>query len=173
MIGVLDFNNSSHNYPFKNSDRTLITFFWSSPDEYLWLPEKMWPTGGWLDQRAAILDLITAAKVSNLDADIVVRLHPNLAFKDRLDQEVARSIACIPEVTVIDFEDSTSSYDLLSASDIVFSCCSTVSIEACAYHKPSVLMGRVFLKTFPFNQDTQPDEIDRVFSLSTLRVNIY
>ena len=143
---VVAFKKSTENPDLQKTDRILISFFWSSADEYSWLPETMWPTGGWTEQRSAILDLVTACKIANLDAKIIVRLHPNLRYKHHLDQETARSISSLSNITVIDYDDSTSSYDLISASDIVFSCCSTISIEACAFKKPSVLMGRVFFE---------------------------
>jgi len=146
----------------KSSGNHIWSYFWSSEDEYIGLPQDIYPLRGWQDQRSAILDLLSVSYYMDSKVTLVVRLHPNLRYKADIDKFISTTLRNISNIVLIDSESSVSSYDLIRVSNIVFSCGSTISAEACYMGTPSVLMAsglyedlHPIIKVFSYKDLTQ------------------
>lgn len=123
-------------YPSKQKKR--FTFFSSSEDEYEGLDQYfkhfLFPS-----QRDAINYLVNYFKTVD-NAELVIRVHPNLAMRSSKDVEWWNSISG-HNVVLIRSESKVDSYSLLESSDVVLSYGSTMGVEAIYWGKPSILLG--------------------------------
>ena len=109
------------------------------------------------DELAAVSDLFTdpvypsqADAVEKIVADTLasgklihyyLRIHPNLAGVENSSLASLLAVSS-PNLTIIDADDSISTYCLLEACDCVLTFGSTVGVEATYWGKPSILTGK-------------------------------
>lgn len=126
-----------------NSYSKQIVFFHSSEDE-LFTTEL--GSSKWADQISFLEDLIESLK-SHPEILLVVRLHPNLAFKSpreiRRWMSFAKSILA-SNVKFLMQDSPVNSYYLIRSSDCVITFGSTIGVEATHMGKPSFLVSHAF-----------------------------
>jgi len=145
VAGVGQNFTSKQNEVFKGSFpySRQIVFFHSSEDE---LFTTDLGSSYWEDQISFLKEFIkyleTYPKVI-----LIVRLHPNLAFKSPREIRRWKNFAKSVEASNVIFlmQDSpVRSYDLLKSSDCVITFGSTIGVEATHLKKPSFLVSRAF-----------------------------
>lgn len=126
--------------PFqKNTKKRLISFFSSSDDEYAAVGDLAnW--GSWIDQKNAVQELIKVI-ANDLSINLIIRLHPHLAEKDKNDLLWWLNLKLPKNVSLILPSDPTDTYSLIEQSDVVLSVGSSVGIESVFWGTPSICLG--------------------------------
>jgi hypothetical protein len=122
-----------------DSTRPKLVVFTSSEDEFAAIGPD-WKNELFPRQSNGIKILCQLAGELRPDADLVIRVHPNLA--GTTDPEVTSVFDLAgPGVIVIPPESRVSSYGLLRAAEVVLTFGSTIGMEAVFWGKPSILLG--------------------------------
>ena len=126
----------------KPKDKRVVTFFSSSMDEF----EATGDTFVYYfnDQINSIESLIK--EVNKFDNTIlVIKIHPNVQNKSKNEKKIWDDLSTKycnhKNVQIYSYDSKVRTYDVLDKSDIVFSCGTTVGLEAMFYGKPSVLLS--------------------------------
>lgn len=119
--------------------RPKLVVFTSSEDEFAAIGPD-WRNDLFPTQREGIKILRQLVAELRSDADLVIRVHPNLAGST--DQEVTsiRDLAG-PAVVIVAPESRVSSYGLLQTAEVVLTFGSSMGMEAVFWGKPSILLG--------------------------------
>jgi len=76
---------------------------------------------------------------------LVIKIHPNIQNKSKNEKNIwddlSKKYREHKNVQVYSYDSKVRTYEVLDKSDIVFSCGSTISLEAMFYGKPSVLLS--------------------------------
>lgn len=119
--------------------RPKLVAFTSSEDEFAALGPA-WRNKLFPRQSDGLRMLITLMREVRPEADLVIRVHPNLANVN--DPEVEKVLALAGEgVIVVPPDSKVSTYRLLREAEAVFSFGSTMGIEAVYWGKPSIQLG--------------------------------
>jgi hypothetical protein len=119
--------------------RPKYVVFTSSEDEFAAIGPD-WKNDLFPRQSEGIRTIVDLMRAHRPDADLVIRIHPNLA--GTVDPEVLSMYDLeAPGVFVIRPESKVSSYGLLQAATAVLTFGSSVGIEAVYWRKPSILLG--------------------------------
>jgi hypothetical protein len=122
-----------------DSTRAKFVVFTSSEDEFAAIGPD-WKNDLFPRQLDGIRILSKLVGELRPDADLVIRMHPNLA--GTTDPEVTSVTELAgPGVIVIPPESRVSSYGLLHAAEVVLTFGSTIGMEAVFWGKPSILLG--------------------------------
>ena len=129
--------------PFESDENKLsnarkISIFTTSDDEYLGLSTE-WDLP---DKQSQLkwLSGIACLAISK-GYDVTLRLHPNLITKSKRLQKDWLATDKIPRLKVIGFSDTANSYNLITTSDLIITCGSTIAMEAGYLGKPVLSVG--------------------------------
>lgn len=122
----------------RTSNGRKITIFTTSDDEYLGLSRE-WDLPHRQSQLKWLTDIAFLALSKGYD--VTLRLHPNLITKSKRLQKDWLAADKIPNLEVIGFGDTTNSYNLITTSDLIITCGSTIAMEAGYLGKPVLSVG--------------------------------
>jgi hypothetical protein len=128
--------------PVIPAGKRICTYFSSSDDEFVAVGD-IFKSDVWQNQMEAVLHLINVFR-SRKNDHLVIRLHPHLLMKSKVDRDAWTALTRFDHITVILPDSDISSYALVDLSSIVLSFGSTVGIEAVFWGKPSILLGPSF-----------------------------
>lgn len=122
-----------------------FVFFHSSEDELI---TSELVSKNWGDQISALNSLVEVMNISKR-FNLIIRLHPNLLHKSRLEIETWTSLVEKISrdnkwVTVVNSESAINSYKLVNDSLGVITVGSTIGVEAAFLGKKSILLGTAF-----------------------------
>lgn len=126
------------NLPQFPKNRKVISCFLSSFDEMILAGYAT--ANGALNQDSAIEPLVKLIEKRD-DWFLVIRCHPNMLTRPQEEQRYWVEKLAKLNALVLEPGSEVDSYALINASSLVFSFGSTISIEALAMGKPSVVMG--------------------------------
>lgn len=122
----------------KRSERKQIVIFTTSDDEFLGISPD-WD----LPESQSQIEWLTkiAALAISFQYKVVIRLHPNLRTKSRSLQREWLNLRKLKNVELIKHNESINSYNLITQSDLIISCGSTIAMEAGFLEKPVLSVG--------------------------------
>jgi hypothetical protein len=120
-----------------DSDKKLFVFFTSSDDELIAVSEE-WRSP-WEDQITCAKKLLTFFKESELH-DLIIRVHPNMSSKSRIDRNKWRDLKKIFPDQIILWNQDIDSYSLMNEAAAVLVHGSTIGIEAIFWGIPTGLL---------------------------------
>lgn len=124
-------------------DKTIITYFTVSFDEWMSLPSDIYPRSVWPDEFSALHSLLSI--VNNLpDIHLILRVHPNNLNKHPMDQLRIHNTLLPSNATLVPAHSLVDSYELLSISHSIFTYGSSIGYEAAYLGKPVYIFGRCF-----------------------------
>jgi hypothetical protein len=122
-----------------DTSRPKIVVFTSSEDEFASIGPE-WKNELFPRQIDGLKLLCRYVREVRPGADVVVRIHPNLATVNDPEVDKVRALAS-EGVIIVPPESRVSSYRLLHEADVVLSFGSTMGLEAVFWGKPSILLG--------------------------------
>jgi hypothetical protein len=136
QTGYVDLDIMAH-----KKTKKIMTFFSGSTDELMFLDSfetDIFPT-----QESAFSILYDRCKDSNNLIQVVVRTHPRMRFRPKIEQlEWSNFLKKFENIIEIPSESPVDSYTLLNLSDYVSVYKSTIGIESLRLSKPTLILGQ-------------------------------
>lgn len=129
---------STDNFKVINVPKPFIVYFSNSDDEAVGFWEYWSHSLG--TQIECVKELIQIIESQN-EISLVIRLHPNLTSKPRIDQEEWLHLTSSEKIIIFGAENTISSYGLIQQSQGVITFGSTIGIEAAYMCKPVMVMA--------------------------------
>tara|TARA_B100000965_G_scaffold400683_1_gene423067 strand:+ start:2142 stop:3689 length:1548 start_codon:yes stop_codon:yes gene_type:complete len=128
-----------------NNNKTIISYFTSSDDEYQSIDGVSSRYPFFIDQKSAVKDLADLA--ASLNYFLIVRVHPNLNNKSHIEKNRWSELSDYIKgkgFHWVSEKDPESTYEIINKSSIIISAGSTVGAEAVYLGKKSIVITNSF-----------------------------